>query len=108
MIVFDTSVTVVTYATMGVDRLGKPIRVEVRRRRAVPARLTQVRSDENPTFVTDRYRALISPTVRIGPADRVEHEGRVFRVEGTAERKGVPGFMGLDHLAVNLVRISES
>ncbi len=102
MIVFDTRVTVVNYAVTGTDKLGKPKRSVTRRRANVPAQLTQRTSDENPTFVTDRYSALLAPGAQLGPADEVLHNGRTFTVEGSPERKGVPGFSPFDHIAANL------
>ncbi len=102
MITYDTTVTVVNYRQNGVDRLGKPQYVVTNKRSGVRARLTQRRSTESATFVTDRYDAIIDPNVKIAPRSDIVEGDRTFRVQGSPSLKRLPGFSPLDHWAVEL------
>lgn len=87
---------------VGRDALNSPIVGELSRE-SYPCRLEQGTTDEpNEAFVVDAWRGMFPIDADIGPDDTVEESRRLFTVEGSPERRSIPGFPATDHLAVPL------
>ena len=104
MILASTVLTVVTVGQTGLDRLGKPVLGEVARG-DVLGRLEQSGSVEGSEYVVGKWTAYMPIDTDITSQDRVLEGGRTFAVEGSPQRRTLPGIPFLDHVQVNLNHI---
>ena len=104
MILASTVITIATVGQVSLDRLGKPVLGEVARG-DVLGRLEQSGSVEGSEYAVGRFIAYLPADAVITSADRVIEGGRTFAVEGSPERRSLPGFLFLDHIQATLNHI---